>query len=34
MKYTSCHTCFSPAGSGFPVPNAGMPVKRTPFSMM
>ena len=34
MKRTSCHVCFSPAGSGVPVPNAGIPVKRMPFSMM
>ena len=34
MKRTSCHASFSPAGSGLPVPNAGIPVKRMPFSMM
>ncbi len=33
-KDTSSHACLSPAGSGIPVPKAGMPVKRTPFWMM
>jgi len=34
MNVTSCHASLSPAGSSLPVPKAGMPVKRTPFSIM